>query len=94
MSEYPEYAILRTLHDGLTPELLHPIEVRASTLRAYYGRQGKIVYDRLDRWNEEHGRCAPGSHESGAEGCMYVVHCRERDAVAVCESWQFTVERS
>lgn len=82
-------AFVDQIVDPLLPETVHPLTVRAAALRAHYGRQGKIVYDRLDRWREEHGGCRSGSHESGVEGCMYVIHCTERGAVAVCESWQF-----
>ena len=78
--------------EPLMPDVVHPLTLRAASLRAYYGRQGKTVYDRLDRWREEHSACGSGSHEAGVEGCMYVIHCKDRDAVAVCESWQFGQE--
>lgn len=92
MSEYVmlQQQFQQLQQSQLAPELVHPIEARAATLRAHYGRQGKTVYDRLDRWREEHAKCVPGSHESSIEGCMYVIHCKDRGAVAVCESWQFT----
>jgi hypothetical protein len=62
---------------------------RAAELRAQYGREGKVVYDRLDRWREEHRTCVK-DHEPTVERMIYVVHCRSTDSVAVCESWQFS----
>jgi hypothetical protein len=73
-----------------TIEEISALERRAQYLRAHYARLGKLVYDRLDRWQDEHQSCASTDHEPIVEGMMYVIHCRAMDAVAVCESWQFT----
>lgn len=72
------------------PEIRTALNRRADELRAQYGRAGFTVYDRLDRWRDEHRLCKPYAHESGVERMIYVIHCRDRGAVAVCESWQFT----
>lgn len=77
-------AMVIELVDDLTP-----LQHRAASLRAYYGRQGLTVYDRLDRWRQEHGQCDPDTHSGGVEHCMYVIKCWGMGAVAVCESWQF-----
>lgn len=63
---------------------------RAQALRVHYGQMGRTVYDRLDRWREEHWRCAPKDHEPLVERGIYVIYCRPTNAVAVCESWQFS----
>lgn len=78
------------LHEIDNPvERQSALDRRAAELRAHYGKLGKIVYDRYDRWQDEHSLCAPSAHEPGVERMIYVIHCKDTDAVAVCESWQF-----
>lgn len=82
------------LHSSLQPVMAYQetaLNRRAAELRAKYGAEGKVVYDRLDRWREEHRRCDDATdHEGTVEHMIYVIHCRAMDAVAVCESWQFS----
>jgi hypothetical protein len=71
-------------------EQLTALNRRAMKLRAQYARQGMTVYDRLDRWQDEHRGCGDGDHDPAVEQAIYVIHCRPTGSVAVCESWQFT----
>lgn len=74
----------------MMPEQLDALARRAANVRNDYAREGWTVYDRLDRWRDEHEDCQPFEHMPSVEQNVYVILCAHRQSVAVCESWQFT----
>lgn len=61
---------------------MKPFEL-ALRLRSYYGEQGLTVYDRRDRWVEEHKRCKSEEHDLRMEGSIEVKICIPTGAVLI-----------
>lgn len=61
---------------------MRPEELR-DRLRQYYGANGWTVYDRRDRWMEEHNAPLYCEHEDKLEGGVVVTVCAGTGAVLV-----------